>query len=116
MDDILDELIASPKQLSAGIDRRLMERSDLYNNFNVSNKNRDKNCDRLKSGVDTGGVSVGEITGHMVNYGTIDKGMPVRSINETRVKAHTNTYNPNLDFELYRSKPILNVSYNDPLN
>jgi serine protease inhibitor len=91
------------------------DNSNLSDNSNYSDNNYNRNKKR----------NVGEITGERFNAKNIDQGMPMRSINERHGrksdelnKVHDNInndpINKHLDFDLYSSKPHINVSYYDP--
>lgn len=110
-----------------GINRRMMEREAMFNhdtkitpvdmnsmrNPTIPNHNP---TSRLNSGL-------GEITGQQFDPEQMSQGMPMRSYirddSKTRyTDAHNSEpiYNPQLDFDLFESKPNLNVNYFDPSN
>ena len=65
--------------------------------------------------------NIGEITGEMFDPSHLDQGMPMRGFLDDEKPAmpeynpygeyNPTDYNPNLDFDLYDSKPVTNVSY-----
>lgn len=93
------------------IHRRIMERNfgnnsknDGYQYSNINNEN-----------------NLGEITGEFLIASEFDKGMPFRPKEHNNNKFYKEQQdpqinNPLLDFNLYDSKPNINVSYFDPLN
>lgn len=66
----------------------------------------------------------GEITGKTFTFTELDQGMPMRPSSEYRPKLDdreqlclgTGSYNPFIDFDLYNTKPNIDVSYNDTLD
>lgn len=56
----------------------------------------------------------GEITGQVIDSAEFEQGMPLRP-NTTYRKNNNANDNPILDLDLYNNKPIMNVSYNDPM-
>lgn len=91
------------------IDRRIMERDDMFGISSRENYKKNGNMKKYSSF-----KNVGEITGHILNN-DITKGMPLRPINEEKIEDDYDYTNPKLDFDLYESKPNLkDISYFDP--
>ena len=97
MNNFRDRQTTDMSSYDYNIDRRLMER----NTFNLpSQQDQEK---------------YGEITGEYLELPQIDKGMPMRSHIVPAINNVNSFDNPYLDFNLYREKPNLKVSYFDPL-
>ncbi len=99
------------------VNRKLFERGQNFNTDSRFDKYTDpkKNTNRGTKFSDVS--NFGEITGEMLDIPEIDQGMPLRFNVTTIVPEkinYDNKYNPRLDFELYESKPNIDVSYFDP--
>nr|QBK88377.1 MAG: serpin [Mimivirus LCMiAC01] len=129
MDNVGMYQISSNKEIdniehADNVNRYLMERNSMFNldTNNEQYMHHTNNNNNNQSHNNT----VGEITGY--TYNTDIRGMPVREYineileqdeyNENHNNHNNNTThnnkNPNLDFDLYDTKPSTNVSYNDP--
>lgn len=111
-----------PVSHSMNVQRRIMERGDFFNYDTKHNKYKQNDNDYDGDYNDDHDNNIGEITGKMYNSSTMDQGMPLRGfldeekINVPSVEQQQNMFNPQLDFDLYHSKPKINVSYYDPTN
>lgn len=98
------------------IDRRMMERDNI---FNIDTQ-MDLRNDNMKNIAGYRGEGAGEITGEAFDIASTDQGMPLRAIYDGNTKENVPLldsslkYNPHLDFDLYDSKPQINVEYFDP--
>ena len=106
-----------PKLHEMNIERRLMERGNMFN-MDTQYKNKsmsdDSSYGRYKEE-----SKIGEITGEMFDSSQLDQGMPIRYFLNEQNKEDIQTedhdiYNPKLDFDLYDTRPNINVSYYDP--
>lgn len=110
-----------PELHEENIQRRIDERNNLFNMDTRNNRFLDKkNMEHDQKFSDS--KNVGEITGSNMELHNLEHGMPMRTfINEkeqVEIKnrlSQLDSYNPQLDFDLYESKPKTNVSYFDPL-
>lgn len=97
------------------VDRKIFERGINFNNNTRKNEDffKKNNSNKLPND-----PNVGEITGQILNVSEIDQGMPLRFDIVPQIPMNINydtKYNPRLDFDLYDSKPNINVSYFDPI-
>ncbi|CAH6421744.1 Serpin (serine protease inhibitor) [uncultured virus] len=93
------------------IERRLLERDDMFN-LNSRDHEPEKKRDVKKS---KNSKNMGEITGKQFDINELEKGMPARFSLVSNFNDMDNvSYNPQLDFDLFDAKPNIQVSYFDP--
>ncbi len=111
-----DKNNVDPMRHSANVERTIMERGMMFN-MDTRNDRYHKQSDYGKYQESN---NFGEITGRVYDPSVIDQGMPLRGFLDKPIERipdieeQQHAYNPHLDFDLYRSRPQLNVSYYDP--
>lgn len=96
------------------VERRIFERDGA---FNIDTKNYESSHYFKNNNTGNDNRRFGEITGEAFNPSDLEQGMPMRDFmnNEKGLLKRTESDNPHLDFNLYRStNNIENVSYYDP--
>lgn len=111
-----------PEEHSININRRIMERGDLFNADTRGSTYKSSYNDQNRTGMEFPTSNrFGEITGEIFDTSTIEQGMPMRPFYNSKLerlpdidRQQQQSYNPGIDFNLYDSKPTTNVSYFDP--
>jgi len=111
-----------PEEHSMNIHRRIMERGDMFNADTRINPYKphyiDQNGGRGRQFPTSN--RFGEITGEALDTADMEQGMPMRPAYNSKLERVSDvdqqhqSHNPTLDFNLYDSKPTMNVSYYDP--
>lgn len=93
------------------VKRRIMERDGAFNVDTRLDRYRDPIAGREDQFNEN--AQIGEITGELLDTSNLDQGMPMRHFLNQPIQ-QPQDYNPNLDFDLYQSKPNSSISYFDP--
>lgn len=114
-----------PTQHKRDVECLIMERDNMFNldcRHSPDQQERGSSDRGYNRFADSG--NFGEITGEKFDFSDVEPRMPLRTISEVAKYRdrypdeqqfdESGHYNPNLDFDLYQSRPQLEVSYFDP--
>jgi serine protease inhibitor len=98
--------------------KKLFERETVFNTDTKKNSSRDYKEEQQEPSLGSAASTeeerhIGEITGQKFKVKEMDQGMPMRT-QSLMASSNNNMYNPRLDFDLFDSKPKLEVAYHDP--